>query len=180
MWRTLGTRDKLEAQRRLPAKLAAIQREVEEAIAGRHQLDPKCSASVLQELHNIEARHRAGAYPAPEHPADVAGAEFELGELLHAHAVSIGAVDPEDGPALNLLSPPVSARFTQVHRSITDPGYRPLSDWATDFIKGKQERGLKKGTWKDHENRLAEFARQVGARVHPRFHGHLREGRSRP
>lgn len=169
--RTLRTRDKLEAHRRLPAVLAELQREVDETVAERRAVDYGNAVDVMRELDIIDARTRRGDYPEPSDPAEVGLADLHLDEVLHAHALRMGAVDPDEGPELGLLSPAVAERFVQVNRSIHDPEYRPLSDWADDFIQNLQRRRVKDGTWKAHERRLQDFIHWAGSRRDPRLLG---------
>lgn len=166
--RTLGTRDKLEAHRRLPATLAELQREVAEVVNGREPVDYGNTADVLRELDAISAKIKRGEYPQPHSPGEVALVDMHLDELLDAHAARVGAVDPEDGPLLSDLSPEVIERFAQVQRLANDPTYKSLGEWAAAYITHLQGRQVKDGTWKAHERRLRDFIHWAGAKRDPR------------
>lgn len=166
--RTLATRDKLEAHRRLPAVLAQLQSEVEEAIESKRPVDLRSESYVRRQLDLIEARATAGEYPEPSHPELAGAAEVELDLLFDSYATATGAVHPERGPMPSLIDSFLAQRFSEVSRTINDPDYRPLSEWASRFIQYLQDRRVKDGTWKTHERRLAHFIQWAGSKRDPR------------
>lgn len=166
--RTLKTRDLVEAKRRLPATIAQIQWEIEEALTNRGLPDLGNKSDVLRELAAIEARIRRGEYEEPEDPAVVHPADLQVDLIIGEHSARLGALDGETGLSEELSSE-VLESAALVRQTLHDPNFRPLAEWLEAFITNLRNKGVKDGTWKTHERRLEHFVRWAGSKRDPRL-----------
>lgn len=166
--RTLGTRDKLEANRRLPTVLSELQREVAEAVRSRIPVDYSSPADVVRELEAIEAAVRRGEYTSPDDPAQVHPADLAVELTLEAHSTRLGSIDPDTGLS-SRLSSMVTDAAGQTLRALHDPKYKPLSEWANDHIRSMENKGLKRSTCLARERLLDDFIQWAGLRRDPRL-----------
>ncbi|HET9776074.1 MAG TPA: site-specific integrase, partial [Gemmatimonadaceae bacterium] len=165
--RTLQTRDKMEARRRLPTALSQLQREVAEAVRKRMPLDLSSAAVVLEELESIEAAVRRGEYSVSADPMDLDPVELAVENLLDQHSAHLGGRDPVSGHS-RLITHQVWAAAEHTLRVHQDPRYKPLSEWIRLHIEALKSKGRKRSTYLARERHLGDFLEWAGASRDPR------------
>lgn len=165
--RTLGTTDKRDAAARLHAAYAAIQKEVLEAVSGSPFVDYASPDAVAKELDRIREAVLRGDFPEPEDPAAVPLADMYVGEVLDQHYATHARRDPDTGEPV-LLDRRVAEAAGAALQAISDPGYKPLSQWAADHLASIEQDGLKKSTLLKRKRFIEEFTAWGGSRLDPR------------
>lgn len=167
--RTLGTRDGKAAASLAPAKVTEIQREISQRVArvGTVRVPASDPHSIQQTADEMSAALRDGRIKAGatmnEHgewepcPVDAA-----LDRALDAHLDTYPEADrhPITGHP-SATHPRLPDVLTHAHRQLSDPGYKPLSQWVSEYLKSIAH--LAPATVQGRKTELARFTKWAGA-----------------
>lgn len=161
--RTLGTRDKLEAHRRLPAALAEIQREVDGQPQRTGRIDYRNAELVVRELERHEDTIRRDRTIDP----DLISTWVENTVDRHFDQFPDEDRCPETGIPETVDSK-VLETARRVNRVAYDPDYRSLSEWLEEHLTSMQLNGLVASTRSKRARAIATLIDVFGPRRDPR------------
>lgn len=161
--RTLGTRDKLEAHRRLPAALAEIQREMDRQAQDPAQTDYRSPEAVVRELERHEDAIRRDRTIDP----DLVSTWIENTVDRHFDYFPNDDRCPESGIP-ETVDPRVLETAQRVSRVAHDADYRSLSQWLKEHLTSMQLNGMAASTRSKRERAVLALIGVFGSRRDPR------------
>lgn len=167
--RTLGTRDEKAAASLAPAKVTAIQREIAARVASIGTVrapasDPHSIQQAADELTAAvrDGRMTAGATLNESGDWEPCPVDDALDRALDAHLDTYPDAQrhPITGHPLT-VHPRLPDIVANAHRQLSDPSYKPLSQWISDYLASISH--LVPATVQGRKTELARFTKWAGA-----------------